>query len=269
MIRLAVLDPDRNRWQSIASRLHGVVILAAASLESCDAALCSAPQIESSLRAGKHVLLLANSDLTKANLQAWDDMARAAKVRLSVVNPDRYVPSRQLIRQQVDAGKLGEPGLVRIHRWESNPAILCDLDLILWQIGKAPNLVFAVENEACTQVHLGFPGGEMALLTFSKRPLSGNSYCSLSIIGSSGAAYADDHQNTQLLYRNGMPESINTSEGVTQWAAIVQEFVNLVALPSDRAVIESFPTWTHVLTVKDAVTESLRSKRAVAPEGVA
>ena len=37
-----------------------------------------------------------------------------------VINPDRFLPSRQLIRQQIEAGKLGEVGLIRIHRWEHN-----------------------------------------------------------------------------------------------------------------------------------------------------
>ena len=35
-----------------------------------------------------------------------------------VVNSDQFLPSRQLIRQQLDTGKLGEVGLVRVHRWE-------------------------------------------------------------------------------------------------------------------------------------------------------
>src|SRR5207245_1284905 len=96
---------------------------------------------------------------------------------------------RQLIRQHLDAGKLGEPGLIRLHRWtapDSASSILLDLDLVHWYFGRSPNLVHAVEQESLL-VHLGFSGGGMALIDRLIRADQG-AYRSLSVIGSNGAA---------------------------------------------------------------------------------
>ena len=128
-----------------------------------------------------------------------------AEAREIVINPDRFLPSRQLIRQQFDTGKLGEVGLIRVHRWEPRgsasaddvhglPAsLLRDLDVVLWLIGHSPDAVYAVEQTDSNpsnsrgrflQVHLGFPSGAMALLDFADRLPPGEGYQSLSLIGS-------------------------------------------------------------------------------------
>ena len=68
----------------------------------------------------------------------------------------RWEQARQLIRQQLDAGRLGEPGLVRVHRWEHAdtegasgdvPAALTqDMDTAVWLMGSAPAVVYAVQR---------------------------------------------------------------------------------------------------------------------------
>src|SRR5262249_19729421 len=130
-------------------------------------------------------------------------VAQKVGVRLAVVNPDRYLPSRQLLRKQLPL-PLGEPGLIRLHRLEpagaARPAEVTDLpelplrarDVILWLAGRWPNRAYAVEHKSdgtagrCVQVHLGFAGGGMALLDFTDRLPPGGSYHSLSVIASNG-----------------------------------------------------------------------------------
>jgi predicted dehydrogenase len=277
MFRLAVVDARDLRWQELMPRLRGVRLDASPvheSLHTIDGAVIFGPprtDIERFLRAGKHVLVSADAGWSKEMLQSLAEIAKDANVRFTVANPDRYLPSRRLIRQQLDAGKLGEPGLVRLHRWapaERDGSALRDLDLVMWYFGKPPNLVYAVQHV----VHLCFPGGGMALLDQARGLPAGDRYDSLAVICSSGAAYADDHQNMQLLYRGGSPKAVRTDEGIQQWSALLQEFVDSIAGQDSNPVMqttgsESYPAWPQVLTVNEAVQQSLRTKQAVVPEG--
>jgi predicted dehydrogenase len=286
MIRLAVIDAKDLRWQELTPRLREVKLGASpahADLHTIDGAVFFGPprsDIERFLRAGKHVLVSADAGWSKEMLQSLAEIAKKANARFTVANPERFLPSRRLIRQQLDAGKLGEPGLIRLHRWapaEHDGSALRDLDLVMWYFGKPPNLVYAVQQV----FHLGFPGGGMALLDHAvmapspdraATPAAGDRYDSLSVICSSGAAYADDHQNTQLIFRGGSTAAIRTDGRIQQWSALVQEFVDsIVGQDSDPVMkttgLESYPTWPQVLTVSEAVHQSLRTKQAVVPEG--
>ncbi len=265
MIRLAVHGANEIRWRAVASRLRGVALDVAGTLP-CDAALFCEDrddEIEACLRAGKHVLLSPGGRWSKARLQALASIANASNVQFIVANPDRYLPSRKLIRQQLDAGKLGVPGLIRVHRWEPAPtqeSVFRDLDLVLWYFGNSPNVVYAVQHV----IHLGFPGGGMALLDHAHGIPDGDGCYYLSLIGSSGAAYADDHQNRQLVFQGEAPRAIRTGEGDVQWSAMLQAFVD--PLTPNNSVRE-FPSWQRVWDVADAAEESLKSKQAVAPQG--
>src|SRR5262249_16610800 len=162
----------------------------------------------------------------------------------------------------LDAGKLGEVGLVRVHRWGSgasgNPMVR-DLDLASWLVGKQPNLVYAVGREGLIQVHLGFPEGGMALLDSTDRLPRGDASHSLSVIGSAGAAYADDHQNMQLVYRGGHPQAVRADEGARQFTALIQEFADGVQAGRD---LSGTPTsWKRVWAVVAAVERSLQSRQ--------
>ena len=67
-------------------------------------------------------------------------------------------------------------------------------------------------------------------------------------IGSAGAAYADDHQNAQLLFHGGSVQAVGVDEAPSQGAG---------------AVAERYPTERQVMTVSDAVAKSLQTKQAV------
>lgn len=294
MIRLAVNGED-DIDRAVATRLRGATIATCFDAsqmtvppEPCDAVLFIGrrpPQVEliqRCLSASKHVLLATGSWLSSRLLQTLSDAARQAGVQLAVMNPDRFLPSRQLIRQQLDAGKLGDPGLVRIHHWEPTAAndrqqsaelptlLLRDLDLTLWLFRKFPNSVYAVSSAnreqpsgpgLFVQVHLGFPGGGMALIDYSDRLPDGDGYQSLTVIGSAGAAYADDQQNTQLVFRGGQPQAVKAAEGVRQLVTLVQDFADGLNANCDRS--SSVSDWHRVMTLADAVQESLQSKRSV------
>ena len=215
-----------------------------------------------------------------------------------VVNPDRFLPSRQLIRQQLDTGKLGEVGLVRVHRWEPTvlhdlnvpgltrhveivpheinglpTGLLRDLDLVLWLVGKSPDSIHAVSRSQSNdsqsrfiQVHLGFPGGAMALIDYSNQLPEGDGYQSLSVIGSTGAAYADDHQNMQLVFRGGRPLAVRAEETGRRHAALIQEFVE--GLQAGRGVPSAVADWRRVIDLANAVTQSMQTHSSCEPESV-
>jgi predicted dehydrogenase len=277
MIRLAVIDAAATRWQEATARLRGVVLQSCADdvppLDAFDAAAFFEPasakreRIERCLDAGKPVLLAANACPSLEALQALTEAAKPSSP-LVVVNAERYLPSRQLVRQQLDAGKLGEPGLIRLHHWGSSDpsALACNLDLVTWFFGKRPDLVYAIETPADSddrrgvQIHLGFPGGGMGLLSIARVP-GNNHYCSLTVIGSAGAAYADDHPNMQLAMGSGAIHAVRSEEGVVQWSALIREFVENIR--NEKAC--AYPTsWHNALAVGEAVRKSLESRQAVA-----
>jgi predicted dehydrogenase len=292
-IRLAVCSPDEPTCAGIAARLRGTIVGPCADLagfrgppDGYDVAMLVGrgwqwrDAVDQLLAAGAHVLLVADPCPPADLVEHLSRSARTAGVQLAVVNPDRYLPSRQLVRQQMAA--IGEAGLIRLHRWEPTAdhspeppqlpdPLLRDIDLALRLTGRLPDRVYAVEQKSdgiagrCLQVHLGFPGGGMALLDYTDRLPDGEGYQSLSVIASAGAAYTDDHQNAQLLYRGGCPQAIRTEERAGHLAAIVQEFVD--ALREGRDLTAASATaWRNTYAVAEAVRQSLASGRAVTLE---
>jgi predicted dehydrogenase len=281
-IRLAVSHPDGAEVAGIAGRLRGATVEPLRGTTGrADAVMLvgTGEPLEPLLAAGLDVLLVADPVPPGDAIVGLHAAARAAGRRLAVVNPDRFLPSRGLVRDQLAAGPLGEPGLIRLHRWE--PAaersaganglpdlLLRDLDVALWLAGRRPDRVYAAGRTSggrFVQVHLGFPGGVMALLDYADRLPPGDDYRSLSVIAFSGATYADDHANTQLLYRGGHPQAVRTDERFGVLAAVAQEFVD--ALTAGRDLSAGAAEWRAVFAVADAVTASLASGRAVTPEG--
>jgi predicted dehydrogenase len=253
----------------------------------CDAVLflghepAAIQQMEQCLRERKHVLQNVGVGLTVDRLRNLSAVARQSGAQLAVMNPDHFLPSRKLIRQQLDAGKLGTPGFIRFHRWKSEdiPAeersaelpvqLLRDLELTLSWMRASPNLVYAVELPAdgpqtagrLLQLHLGFSGGSMALIDYAERMPAGADYVSVSVIGAAGAAYADDQQNMQLVYRGGQPVAIRAEEAGLQVVAMVQDFV--AGLQTNRDFTTSHTAWIGVLKVAESVRQSLATRRAV------
>ena len=149
-------------------------------------------------------------------------------------HPWRFRPSNLAAVQSLLDGELGSPGLVRIHRWDPNSinemtveAILPEIDLIHWVFGASHLAVHAVRRgQEYLQVHFGFPGGGMAIADFAFG--FPGSYRSFSIIGSRGAAYADDHRNMNLFFTPGSAQAIRTGQGDMHLLAIFREFTGSV-----------------------------------------
>lgn len=283
-VRLAVSYPDEATRVGIAARLRGATVVPWAPGDRDAVMLCGAAHLcEQLLGGGAPVLLVADPCPTADAMESLFATARTSGVPFAVVNLDRYLPSRQLIKKQL-AGPLGEPGLIRSHRWEppsadraSDPAalpdaLLRDLDVALWLAGRAPNRVYATGQKAegaadrCIQVHLGFANGGMALLDYTNRLPPGDGYQSLSVIASSGAAYADDHQNAQLLYCGGNAQAVRTKERAGQLASVAQEFVD--ALRAGQNLSASATDWHAVFALAKIVQKSLASGRAVEVEAL-
>ena len=203
MIRLAMCGTDEASARHCAARLKGAVL---APLEESDAVIAESWSVgidtaETALLAGRHVLLPAGACDSMETLDRLAAAAERGGVRLAVANPERYIPSRRLVKEQLESGNLGDIGLVRIHRWETSPGQFddptklplgwpLDLDLALWLAGMRPTTVFAIGRADATdfvQIHLGFAGGAMALIDYTPRLPEGEAYRSLSVIGSKGS----------------------------------------------------------------------------------
>lgn len=265
-IQLAIADDDSRR-SALAPRLRGATLVDSPDSAQAVAFLAAPPDrasVERYLQAGRHVLLSAGLPL--ADLDSLSETSRRSTAQLAVVNPDRYLPSRQLIKQQIP-DKIGHVGLLRLHRWEHASADpfagppLRDLDTALWLVGEPPDRIYAVGRDRFVQVHLGFPGGGMALIDYDGRLPEGDGYSSLSVIAASGAAYADDHQNMQLLYRGGRAQAVRTEEGTRQHVAMIQAFVD--GLHAGRDFSEDETAWRQIFAVADAVKNSTTTRMAV------
>ena len=201
---------------------------------------CSA-DAAGAIAAGKHVLVgapVADSlEETEELLKAADE----AGVFLAVGGLPVNVPANRVILDRLSGGKLGEPGLLRVHCWSGGSSrslaskLYGQVDLALRVFGSSPAELYSVarREQSYLQVHLGFAGGGMAVLDFSDRLPAGQGYDSLSLIGSSGAAYSDDHHNTHLLFAGGNPSALidDCGDGLL---GEVQSFVDAIggeALP--------------------------------------
>ena len=159
----------------------------------------------------------------------------------------RFLPSIQTVKRSIDAGKLGEPCLLRIHRWlppESTTEsiakrILPDTDLACWMFGGAPEKIWTLQSAAnpeYIQFHLGFTNDGMAMIDITGSLPADDGYFSLSMIGGTGAAYADDHHNMNLLYSGGQPNALRTNQGRTDLTGQLQEFVDAISEQREAAV---------------------------------
>jgi len=271
-IRLSVEPPDDATRAGLVARLHRAVVVRPG--EPADAALLvdDAALAEELLAAGVPVVLVGDPIPQADWFDRFCNFSRIIGTPFGVVNPDRYLPSRRLLHQQLHSG-LGRPGLIRLHRWEpagSPDPLLRDLDVTLWLAGLSPERVYAVERREgagrILQVHLGFPGGAMALLDHTDTLPPGDGYASLSVIASTGAAYADDHHNVHLAYRGGPVQAIRADERAGVLAAIAQDFVD--ALHGDNDLLAPNEVrWRPVFLLAHAVGMSLTSGQAVAVTG--
>ena len=147
----------------------------------------------------------------------------------------RFSPEALAIRESLYSEELGQPGLMRMHLWTSplgsggRAAIIGAVDLALWLFGDEPESVHgvsdAVDSDLCSLIHLGFPYGGMAVLSFTSSLPEGEGYRSLSLIGSTGAAYADDHRDRNLFFGGGAPAASCPSFEHAMIQPMLQRFV--------------------------------------------
>jgi len=239
-----------------------------------------APLCRRAAAEGKHLLL---DSPESSFINAFEDVITACAssgVRLMVGQTFRFLPSLQAIKASLDRGQLGEPGLLRIHRWESpdlrtDPERLLtrDIDLACWLFGKAPTEVYAKarwvlrrepDDPDYIQLHLGFGGG-MALIDHAQTLPPGEGYYSLSLIGSAGAAYADDHHNMQLLFGREHPVALRTRQGDGPLLAQLQEFVNSITEGREPSITGA-DGW-RVLVVASAADLSIGRSQSLFRDG--
>jgi len=266
VLRLEVVGGNVDEWRDVARRLRGATLELHGRSDGVVLLDAPAGAVEPLLAAGKHVLLADESALSVEALAAWSALVRPGGPQLAVLNRDRFLPSRRLVHDQRD--RLGEPGLVRLHRWAAALApehLLRDLDSVLGLVGHPPDVVQASGSPGdLLQVCLGFPGGAMALIDHAAgRHLA--DYSSLCVIASTGAAYADDHANQQTLFASGRALAVRADEGVLALAAMVQAFVDDLA----SGVTPSAPLspWRRVLAVRDAVMNARRTTSPTSAPG--
>ena len=70
-------------------------------------------------RAGKHVYVETPIALSTVAADAVIKACRRADVCLMVGQELRFMPSQAVIMETLQSGKLGEPGLLRVHDWEA------------------------------------------------------------------------------------------------------------------------------------------------------
>ncbi|MBM3833830.1 MAG: Gfo/Idh/MocA family oxidoreductase [Verrucomicrobia bacterium] len=215
-------------------------------------------------QAGKHILCQSPMALFRHEAAEIISVSRAARICLMIGQDLRFAPAIRVVKENGESGRLGEPGLLRIHRWQAsecspglsdilpcdrpvaNPLwpLLPEIDLACWLFGRGPEIVYATarreekptNTRGYVQLHLGFSDGGMALIDYAETLPKDDGYFSLSLIGSKGAAYADDHHNMQLLFTGGPPVALKTLQGDLHLLAQLQEFVEAVEQRREPAI---------------------------------
>src|SRR5207253_3074110 len=77
-----------------------------------------APLCRRAAAAGKHLLLDSPQNSFGNAFEGVSAACASAGVRLMVGQVSRFLPSMQAVKASLDAGQLGEPGLLRIHCWK-------------------------------------------------------------------------------------------------------------------------------------------------------
>ena len=236
---------------------------------------------EAAISAGKHLLVEKPLALTSKAARSLHERANSADALLMVAHTFRFMPSIKQVRRALDGGELGRPGMLRIHRWlpmstgssseweedtkrTGGLAIhesIHEIDQALWLFGEYPSQVRAVAAPSQLQVHLGFESGAMAIFDVMAGLPLGESYYSLTLIGSQGAAYVDDHHNMQLVYRGGRAEAFATNQHSLAVHAQIEEFV--AAITEHRQPSPCASDATAAIQIAEAADKSLDSGETV------
>lgn len=285
----AAADPDPDRAVH-AAKSSGARVRAASldellysAAEGFDAVIVTDPPaaraslIARAAEAGKHVLVEPPLAAGPEEAERAAAAARAAGVRLMPAHGDRFRSDCRAVKASLDQGELGRPGLLRIHHWSPDadapwhtfPRALASLDLALWIFDGPPTHVFAsvrppgaagLSAAEYLQSHLGFEGGGMALIDVTRALPAGDGYRSLALIGSLGAAHADDHHNAQLLFGGGRAQAVLTEADESVPALVLSEFAQAVAEEREPAVTGE--DGAAVLRVAEAAASSWAAEAA-------
>ncbi|MDP6112964.1 MAG: Gfo/Idh/MocA family oxidoreductase [Planctomycetota bacterium] len=241
-----------------------------ASSDSIDAIVTNGPlqveTIELAANAGKH--LLVESPIASSAQRADEMIANCDRYGVSLMTGQamRFLPEVAAIKESLESGKLGEAGLLRIHHWGAARQsdigrIVREIDLANWIFGRVPSEIYAAGTVSeFVQLHFGF-GEAMAVIDFATTPSDKSGYFSMSVIGSTGAAYADDHRNMQVLFGGNQPAAITTSTGNLHRLAQLQEFVS--AINEGRSPAITGADGRAAIQVAEASMESLSSGQAM------
>ncbi len=225
-LALAVAGEHADAVALMARRVTDRIV----DVGSCQACVTDDPSLAvETASAGKPTLVLDPFRLSEAT--------RAQLAALPTVpgHTARFVPSIGEVYQTCAAGKLGAAGLLRIHLWQSvadraDELLAEQLDLAIWLFGRqTPETTYTVSRPGYTQVHLGFAPTGMALIDLDTSLPAGNDYYSLSLIGSTGAAYADDHRNMNLVWDADGSRMLPTEEGQVAFRNLLAAFVGAIA----------------------------------------
>ena len=240
-----------------------------------------AQDANAAMSAGKHLLVEKPLALTSETAGRLHEQARSSNTLLMVAHTFRFMPSIRQVRRALDAGELGRPGMLRIHRWlpistdsssewendikqSGSLAIhesIHEIDQALWLFREHPNQVHAVAAPHHIQVHLGFPSGAMAIFDVMTGLPSGAGYYALTLIGSLGSAYADDHHNMQLVYRGGRPEAFAANQHALGVHAQIEEFI--AAITKQRQPSPSAPDAIAAIHIAEAANQSVLTSESV------
>lgn len=200
------------------------------------------------IAAGQHVLVEKPLALSADEAAAVQRAAERADLRLMAAHTLRFMPANVQVQRALAAGELGKPGMLRSHRWlrrfpgpprgwKHDPARsggLCvhegvhEIDQALWLIDERPTHVHALAGPELLQIHLGYASGAMAICGVATGLPLGSGYYSLALIGSLGAAYADDHHNVHLVYRGGRPQAFVSDQRASAVRAQLDEFASAI-----------------------------------------
>ena len=264
-INLAVDVPEPHGavYRSAAARLPGLEVVG--DVQESQAVVTADPHagLDIVIRGG-HMLVLEPFAVTNG---LRDVLASSGRTMPALTS--RFQPSTQQVKQALDDGKLGVPGLLRIHCWKEESDCREDdlasvLDVAMWMFGCPPTEVYTVARQAYRQVHLGFPSAGMALVDVDSSLPPGNDYHSLSLIGAAGASYDDDHHNVNLLLAAPGTLAIPVSQQEATITGLMKEFVTAIA--QDRPFS---PNWGDVqlaLQLEEIARLSASQKRVLVVE---
>jgi myo-inositol 2-dehydrogenase/D-chiro-inositol 1-dehydrogenase len=244
--------------------------------------------------AGKHVCLTTPAAISEPELDRIAAACRAAGAALMLGSRRRFQPSVASVKGVLDSGKLGSPALLRCHHWQPRESgrpdvweraarrspgavwseIVNHLELAVWLFGRAPTQILAQGRVGRVardhwpdylQLHLGFPEGGMALISLGFGLPAGDGYEVLSLIGSTGAAYADDHPQRQLVFRGDAPRAVVRQDDILMRTAHLRAFVNAVANNDDPS--HEIGVAKTALRLADSAWRSLAERRPVTVAG--